>query len=55
MTRGPQLENEAAQSTAALGPLVGIAREDLMGAVALLLRESASDPQRIVKHARSMG
>src|SRR3546814_5799360 len=26
-----------------------------MGAVALLLRESASDPQRIVKHARSMG
>lgn len=55
MTRGPQLENEAAQSTAALGPLVGIAREDLMGAVAVLLRESASDPQRIARHARAMG
>lgn len=55
MTRGPQLENEAAQSTAALGPLVGIAREDLMGAVALLLRESAKDPQRIARHARAMG
>ena len=54
MPQGPTLENEAAQSTAALGPLIGIAREDLVGAVAVLLRESASDPNRIMKHAKSM-
>ncbi len=50
-----KLENEAAQSTNALGPLVGLAREDFVGAVALLLRETASDPKRIMKHAQSMG
>ncbi|MEE4199126.1 PHA/PHB synthase family protein [Erythrobacter sp.] len=49
------LENEAAQSTNALGPLIGVAREDFVGAVALLLRETASDPARLMKHARSMG
>lgn len=49
------LENEAAQSTNALGPLVGIAREDFVGAVALLLRETASDPSRFMRHAQTMG
>ena len=49
------LENEAAQSTSALGPLVGLAREDVFGAVALLLRETATDPKRTMKHAQSMG
>jgi len=49
-----QLENEAAQSTNALGPLIGVAREDFVSAVALLLRETASDPGRTFKHARSM-
>ncbi len=49
------LENEAAQSTTALGPMIGLAREDFIGAVALLLRETASDPARSLKHARSMG
>ncbi|MEL6709787.1 MAG: alpha/beta fold hydrolase [Pseudomonadota bacterium] len=49
-----QLENEAAQSTNALGPLIGVAREDFVSAVALLLRETASDPNRTFKHARSM-
>lgn len=49
-----QLENEAAQSTNALGPLIGVAREDFVSAVALLLRETASDPSRTFKHARSM-
>jgi polyhydroxyalkanoate synthase subunit PhaC len=51
---GP-LENEAAQSTTALGPLVGLAREDFVGAVALLLRETASDPGRTMKHMQSFG
>jgi len=49
-----QLENEAAQSTSALGPLIGVAREDFVSAVALLLRETASDPNRTFKHARSL-
>jgi polyhydroxyalkanoate synthase len=38
MTDTVRLENEAAQSTNALGPLIGVAREDFVGAVALLLR-----------------
>ena len=50
-----KLENEAAQSTNALGPLVGVAREDFVGAVALLLRETASDPKRFMRHAQSLG
>lgn len=50
-----KLENEAAQSTNALGPLVGVAREDFVSAVALLLRETASDPQRLMKHAQTWG
>ena len=52
---GTQLENEAAQSTTALGPMVGLVREDFAGAIALLLRETASDPARTMRHARSMG
>ena len=48
-----KLENEAAQSTTALGPLVGLAREDFIGAVALLLRETATDPARTIKHGQA--
>ncbi|TRD12449.1 alpha/beta fold hydrolase [Erythrobacter insulae] len=48
-----KLENEAAQSTSALGPLIGVAREDFVSAVALLLRETASNPNRAFRHARS--
>ncbi len=49
------LEDEAAQHTSALGPLVGLTREDILGAVALLLRETASDPQRLMRHSQAMG
>ncbi|MCB2057614.1 MAG: alpha/beta fold hydrolase [Novosphingobium sp.] len=52
---GSPLENEAAQSTTALGPLVGLAREDFVGAIALLLRETASDPGRAFKHMQVFG
>ena len=55
MAKTTRLENEAAQSTTALGPLVGLAREDFVGAIALLLRETASDPQRVMKHAQGIG
>lgn len=51
----PQLEDEAAQSTAALGPLIGLTREDIIGAVAVLLRETASDPRRLMRHSQEMG
>jgi polyhydroxyalkanoate synthase len=49
---GPTLEGEP-ETTMVLGPLVGLAREDFVGAIAMLLRETASDPQRTFKHARS--
>ncbi|MGB3739646.1 MAG: alpha/beta fold hydrolase [Pontixanthobacter sp.] len=55
MAEGIKLEHEAAQSTTALGPMIGLAREDFVGAVALLLRETASDPMRSMKHAAEMG
>ncbi len=50
-----QLEDEAVQSTNALGPLVGLTREDLLGAVAVLLKETASDPKRLLQHSQEMG
>ena len=49
---GRTLEGEP-EVTMALGPLVGLAREDFVGAIAMLLRETASDPQRAFKHAQS--
>ena len=55
MAEGIKLEHEAAQSTTALGPMIGLAREDFVGAVALLLRETASNPMRSMKHAQEMG
>ncbi len=50
-----KLEDEAAQHTSALGPLVGLTREDILGAVAVLLRETASDPARLMRHSQAMG
>ncbi len=50
-----RLEDEAAQHTSALGPLVGLTREDIFGAIAVMLRETASDPQRVMKHSQVMG
>jgi polyhydroxyalkanoate synthase subunit PhaC len=51
----PRLEDEAAQNTSALGPLIGLTREDIFGAVAVLLRETASDPARLMRHSQAMG
>ncbi|QZD88081.1 PHA/PHB synthase family protein [Qipengyuania psychrotolerans] len=50
-----QLEDEAAQSTSALGPLIGLTREDIFGAVAVMLRETASDPKRLMQHSQAVG
>jgi polyhydroxyalkanoate synthase len=37
----------------ALNPIVGLAREDLLGAVSVMLRETATKPQNTIKHARA--
>lgn len=50
-----KLEDEAAQNTSALRPLIGLTREDIFGAVAVLLRETASDPARLMRHGQAMG
>ncbi len=44
--------DEQNEATAALNPLVGLAREDLMGAVAVMLRETAGNPARTMKHMK---
>lgn len=49
MAEGVMLADEAAQSTTTLGPMIGLAREDFVGAIALSLRETASDPKRTIK------
>jgi polyhydroxyalkanoate synthase subunit PhaC len=43
----------ANDASMALGPLSGIAREDFAGAVALLLRETASNPDKVFKASTS--
>lgn len=48
---GIVLEGEP-EGGSALSPLVGLAREDLIGAVGALLRETAMRPDKTVKHAR---
>ena len=50
-----KLQDEAAQNTSALGPLIGLTREDIFGAVAVLLRETASDPARMLRHGQAIG
>ncbi len=41
----------ANEATMALGPMAGLAREDFAGAIALLLRETASNPQKVFNAA----
>jgi polyhydroxyalkanoate synthase len=44
---------DAAENTVALNPIVGIAREDLIGAVGVMLRETAGRPMRTLKHMKN--
>ncbi len=39
----------ANEATMALGPLAGLAREDFVGAIGLLLRQTASNPDKVYK------
>ena len=45
----------AAENTVGLNPMVGIAREDLLGAVAVMLRETAGRPAKTLKHLKAFG
>ena len=45
----------ASENTSGLNPMIGIAREDLMGAVAVMLRETAGRPVKTIKHLKAFG
>jgi polyhydroxyalkanoate synthase subunit PhaC len=49
------LGDEAAQNTVALTAMMGLAREDLMGAVALMMREVTAKPATTAKHMKALG
>jgi polyhydroxyalkanoate synthase len=49
------LTGGAADNVVALNPIVGVAREDLLGAVAAMLRETAGQPLTTAKHVRKFG
>ncbi len=49
--KGIDLGNDG-DASVALNPIVGLAREDLMGAVSVMLRETATKPQTTLKHMR---
>jgi len=42
----------AAENTVAMNPIVGLAREDLIGAVGVMLRETAGRPVKTLKHMK---
>ena len=44
------LEGGSAEGSVALNPMLGIAREDLIGAVGVMLRETAGRPVKTLKH-----
>jgi polyhydroxyalkanoate synthase len=50
-----ELGGGAAENTVALNPIVGLAREDLIGAVGVMLRETAGRPIRTLKHVQNFG
>jgi polyhydroxyalkanoate synthase subunit PhaC len=43
----------ADEADVAMSPIIGLAREDLMGAVTVMLRETAGKPAKTMKHARA--
>ena len=43
----------AVENTVAMNPIIGLAREDLMGAVGVLLRETAGRPVKSLKHLKN--
>ncbi len=49
---GIELDGEPAESTTAMNPLMGLAREDLIGAVGMMLRETSGRPMKSIKHLK---
>ena len=52
---GITLEGDGPENTVALNPLLGLAREDLIGAVGVMLRETATRPVKTLKHMKKLG
>ncbi len=50
-----ELTGEPEGGGSAMSPLIGLAREDLIGAVGALLRETATRPDKTIKHMKSLG
>ena len=43
----------ADEANSAMSPIIGVAREDLLGAVTVMLRETASKPAKTLKHMQA--
>jgi polyhydroxyalkanoate synthase subunit PhaC len=52
MARKKTSLDDEVEAGGALNPLVGLAREDLMGAVSVMLRETAGNPVKTMKHMK---
>jgi polyhydroxyalkanoate synthase subunit PhaC len=52
MARKKTSLDDEIEAGGALNPLVGLAREDLMGAVSVMLRETAGSPAKTIKHMK---
>lgn len=56
MAKKPKIElSGEPEGGAAMSPLIGLAREDLIGAVAMLLRETATKPDKVMRHMQDFG
>lgn len=53
MAKMPKGLEEAADAGVALNPLVGLAREDLVGAVGVMLKATATQPGKVIEHSKS--
>lgn len=53
MAKMPKGLKEAADAGVALNPLVGLAKEDLIGAVGVMLKATATQPGKVIEHSKS--
>lgn len=52
MSKKPAGLEEQPETEMAMSPLVGLVREDLIGAVGMMLRETAAKPMKMLEHAQ---
>ncbi|MEQ1689416.1 MAG: class II poly(R)-hydroxyalkanoic acid synthase, partial [Sphingopyxis sp.] len=56
MAKKPKIELMGEpEGGSAMSPLIGLAREDLIGAVGMLLRETAGHPDKAMRHMKAFG